>query len=106
MTGMLFAAFLMGVSPVVASVDGSATGRISAIDATDGGNFAFRVELEGRPKMCGTDADWAYLEPGRTNYQAMVSLLLSAYHSGQPVMISSYRDSTGYCTIGYIRMAR
>lgn len=79
--------------------DGVKSGKISGLDVTQAQNYGFRVYMDGTP-MCGTTESWAYINKDWDNYQAMVSLLTSAYLSGKTVAI--YTNKVGsYCEIGY-----
>lgn len=88
--------------------DGSTTGVIQNSDVTDGPAYAFRIELQGSPGLCGTGgASWAYVNSDNPNYRTYVALLLSAQASGAPVQVFTTRDAaTGYCKMGYVRMFR
>lgn len=82
--------------------DGVKGGKITGLDVTNAQNFGFRVYMDGTP-MCGTAEGWAYINKDWDNYQAMVSLITSAYLSGKNVTI--YTNKVGqYCEIGYLAM--
>jgi hypothetical protein len=79
--------------------DGIKSGKISGIDVTDGQNFGFRVYMDGTP-MCGTDQAWGYINKDWDNYDAMVSVLTSAYFNGKTVMLHMVKTGP-YCQIHY-----
>lgn len=82
--------------------DGVKGGKITGLDVTNAQNFGFRVYMDGTP-MCGTTESWAYINKDWDNYQAMVSLLTSAYLAGKTVTI--YTNKVGQnCEIGYVAM--
>lgn len=94
-------AFALAWAPTPARAwDGVTSGKITGVDVvTDGQNYGFRIYMDGKP-MCGTSAGWAYVNRVEDNYNAMVSLLTSAYLSDRLVTI--YADKNGpYCAIGY-----
>jgi hypothetical protein len=83
------------------SWDGSPSGKIANIDASDGYNYAFRVYIGVR--MCGNDSPyWAYMNIDFNNYQATAALLTAAWLSGKTVTIFSNKDAVGNCKIGYV----
>jgi hypothetical protein len=81
--------------------DGAVTGKITQLDVAEGGNYDFRVTLEGYPALCANGPNWAYLNASHSNYQAYVSAMLLAYANGATVTIYTNRDAAGYCRIGY-----
>ena len=86
------------------SWDGSVDGYIAGADVTDGPNYAFRIDLQGAPAMCGGTSTWAYINSDNVNYHVYVATLLAAKASGSHVTVYSTRDAgTGYCRIGYVR---
>ena len=80
--------------------DGIKPGKITGIDVTNAQNFGFRIYMDGTP-MCGTTEAWAYLNKDWDNYDAMVSLLTSAYLSGKNVVVHTTKSGV-YCQIGYV----
>lgn len=93
------ALMLMCSAPSIAW-DGVKSGKISGLDVTTAQNYAFRVYMDGTP-MCGTTETWAYINKSWDNYEAMVSLLTSAYLSGKTVVVHTTRVGT-YCEIGHV----
>jgi hypothetical protein len=86
--------------------DGQVTGVIRGADVTDGPAYAFRIDLQGTPQLCGSTATWAYVDSTNPNYSAYVAAILAAKAAGEQVTVYTTRDSgTGYCKIGYIRTA-
>lgn len=88
-----------------AAWDGTVTGTISQIHVTGANNYGFRVYLEGKPKMCGNEHNWAYINESQSNYNVYVSVLTAAKASNQTVKIYTNRKGAtadGYCQIGYI----
>jgi hypothetical protein len=93
------------LSPTAAHAwDGVESGKIYSIDVVaDGENRGFRVYLESGSVMCtGSTETWGYINRSFSNYEAMVSILTSAYLSEQSVTLYTNLDSYGYCAIGYI----
>ena len=86
--------------------DAAVSGLIAGADVTDGPGYAFRIDLQGSPGLCGTGgAAWAYLNSDQPNYQAYVATLLAAKLAGAYVTVYTTRDAgSGYCRIGYIRV--
>ncbi len=79
---------------------GVKSGAISGIDVTSGQNFGLRVYMDGSP-MCGEgSAAWAFANKDFDNYDALASLLTSAYMPGKQVGIYTTREGP-YCRIGY-----
>lgn len=102
--GILLIAASIGLPSASALAwDGIKTAKLTGLHVVaDGQNFGFRIYLDGTP-LCGTDANWAYLNKDADNYDAMVSLLTSAYFSGKQVTV--YTDKMGsYCKIGYVAL--
>lgn len=91
------------ISAPVLAWDGGKTGKITGLDAVaDGQNYGFRVYVDGS-SMCGTSENWAFINANASNYNAVVSLLTTAYLSNKTVEI--YTNKNGiYCEIGYVRM--
>lgn len=83
--------------------DGDVIGYILHIDVTGGSNYGFRVRLQGSSAVCNSK-DWGYLNAQDDNYQAYVSVLLSAFIAERSVEIFSNADSSGMCRIGYVVM--
>ena len=96
----IFAA-LSCASPALAW-DGIKTGKITGIDVTGGQNFGFRVYLDGTP-MCGTTEVWAFANKDFDNYDALVSVITSAYLAGKTVTVLTNQDGV-YCRIGYVML--
>lgn len=97
--------FLFLLSTYAYSWDGAVSGKVAKIDVTSGENYGFRVYLEGYPKLCGNDHNWAYLNETNSNYKTYVAVLLSAKAAKQDVVIYTNRKgavANGYCNIGYI----
>jgi hypothetical protein len=97
--------FLVFSSDVWALWDGSVTGKVEEISITRGENYGFRVSLKGKPKLCGTDYWWAYINESDSNYQTYVAALLSAKAAQFDVRIYTNRDDNsgdGKCKIGFI----
>ena len=102
-TTLAFAVALAS-SQAVLAWDGSVAGYIVGADVTDGPNYAFRIDLQGTPAMCGGTSTWAYVNSDNANYHVYVAALLAAKASGAHVTVYSSRDAgTGYCRIGYVR---
>ena len=84
--------------------DGAVVGRIIGTDVTDGPNYAFRIDLQGAPALCGNANTWAFIDSTTPNYNAYVATILAAKAAGDTVTVYSNRDAgTGYCRIGYVR---
>jgi hypothetical protein len=96
---LLIVLFSMTFAPAW-SWDGAVQGRIAAIELSRGGNYDFRVFLEGSPAMCGNANQWAYINESDANYKAHVAVLVAAQQSAKSVLIYTFRDSSGYCKIG------
>jgi hypothetical protein len=94
-------ALLFCASPASAW-DGIKVGKISGIDVTDGQNFGFRIYMDGTP-MCGTTEAWAFQNKDFNNYDAMVSLLTSAYFNGKQVIAYTTKVGT-YCRLDYVAL--
>ena len=85
--------------------DGNATGKILQFDVTSGNNYGFRISLKGRPKLCGNQHNWAYINERDSNYKVYVSALMAAYTAGKKVTVYTKRKDrleNGYCHIGHI----
>lgn len=100
---LLIAASISLPSASTLAWDGIKTAKLTGVHVVaDGQNYGFRIYLDGSP-LCGTDATWAYLNKDADNYDAMVSLLTSAYFSGKSVTV--YTDKVGsYCRVGYVAL--
>lgn len=88
-----------------AAWDGTVTGKIKEIHVTNGNNFGFRVVLEGSPKLCGNNSEWAYINESDSNYNTFISVLTAVKAAGQNVRLYTKQkdgDPDGYCQIGYI----
>lgn len=86
-----------------AAWDGIKTGKVSGIDVvTEGQNFGFRVYMDGAP-MCGTSEAWAFVNRDADNYDAIVSVITSAYLSGKVVTLLTNQSGI-YCRIGYVQL--
>ena len=84
--------------------DGTVTGVIQGADVTDGPNYAFRIDLQGSPPLCGNLNTWAFLNTNTPNYQVYVATLLAAKTTGVQITVYTTREAgTGYCKIGYVR---
>lgn len=83
--------------------DGALSGYISHIDVSGHDAHDFRVRLQGLPNICGT-TNWGYLTSTDENYDAYVSVLLTAFSIGRKVVLYTTQDSSGYCKIGYLVM--
>lgn len=83
--------------------DGIVTGHVTGIHLTDGGNFGFRVFIEGNT-MCTGGPDWAYMNVNWSNYQATSAFLLTAWASGKRVRVHTHNIG-GHCQIGYVSAA-
>jgi hypothetical protein len=79
--------------------DGIKNGKITGVDVTNAQNFGFRIYMDGTP-MCGTTEGWAYVNKDWDNYDALVSLLTSAYLAGKTVIVHTTKVGS-YCEIGY-----
>jgi hypothetical protein len=100
---ILVLAGLVSTAPALAW-DGQVTGQIHGADVTDGPNYAFRIDLQGSPTLCGSSATWAYVDSNTPNYGAYVATILAAKATGDTVVVYTNRDAgTGYCRIGYVR---
>jgi len=98
---LVLAAALLTSSPAEAW-DGADFGKITEVDMTGGNNFDVRVTLAGQ-SMCGDGTPtWAYLKHSYDNYQAIVSLVLTAWTTNKDVLIYTTKDGLGYCEIGYV----
>lgn len=98
----IMAVVLLVATSISFAWDGSVHGNITQVDVSGASNYAFRVQLGGQ-KMCGNSHSWAYINKANDNYEVYVSALLSAKHSGTPVIIYSNKNGTqGYCKIGYV----
>lgn len=102
-TILSFAIALSTVAIPAIAWDGALSGYISHIDVSGSDSHDFRVRLQGLPNICGT-ANWGYLDEHDDNYQAYVSVLLSAFTTDRKVVIYSNLDTSGYCKIGYVIM--
>jgi hypothetical protein len=88
--------------PVLASWDGSASGKINQIQVTAESNYAFRITLIDNPSLCGNSNQWAFLNKDDSNYETYVSLLTAAKFAQAPVTIFANQSTNGYCKIGLI----
>ncbi|MEC4729047.1 hypothetical protein HWQ46_26395 [Shewanella sp. D64] len=107
MKGILLVLVLSLFSSSGYAWDGYVTGKIVTVDVAGGANYAFRVTLEGSPKVCNNNHAWAYLNASNSNYQTYVAVLLAAKMSGSAVTIYSNQEQSsgnGYCRIGYISL--
>lgn len=95
----LAASIILSCSTASFAWDGAKGGNISGVEVTNAQNYGFRVYMDGT-SMCGTAATWAYINKNWDNYEAMVSLLTSAYISGKTVAIYTTRVGE-YCEIGH-----
>ena len=105
MKGILLVLALSLFSSLGYAWDGYVTGKIVAVDVAGGANYAFRVTLEGAPKLCNSSHSWAYINTSNSNYQTYVAVLLAAKMAGSTVTIYSNQEQSsgnGYCRIGYI----
>lgn len=75
--------YLLLTSTPALSWDGSTQGEIGRIQVTAAENYGFRISLAGLPKLCGTNADWAYVKNDDSNYQSYLSSLLAAKFAKQ-----------------------
>jgi len=85
--------------------DGRTGGKIKSVSVTGGNNYGFRVSLEGSPTLCGNQNTWAYINESDSNYQAYVTVLMSAYLASKYITIFTNIETNsgqGYCHIGYI----
>ena len=89
-------------SVVQANWDGATREKITAIEVTAEGNYAFRVHLSGSPVLCGNSNKWAYLNKSDSNYETYVSLLTAAKFARSEVTIYANQSSNGFCKIGHI----
>ena len=98
---MFAAVVIFGAASSVAQWDGAKSGHITGIDvSTNGENYGFRIFIDGTP-MCGSGtAEWAYVNKSADNYDALVSLLTSAYISNKTVGLHTTAQGQ-YCEIGY-----
>lgn len=103
--GILFASTFVIMSSASAW-DAATTGLIAGADVTDGPAYAFRIDLQGSPALCGAGSQsWAYVSHDNPNYQSYVGVLLAAKLSGAYVTVYTTRDAgSGYCRIGYVRV--
>jgi hypothetical protein len=83
------------------SWDGAIYGTISRIDIAPGENYGIRIYLKDFPKLCGNQADWAYLNESDSNYKTFVSVLLAAHMAQKNVTLYSNQQN-GFCHIGYV----
>jgi len=107
LTKYLLAISLILSTNLYASWDGILAGKINAIDVAPGENYGFRVSLTNRPKLCGNNHTWAYLNESDSNYQTFVSVLLAAKMADKQVVLYTNIENTSgqsYCHIGYISL--
>lgn len=99
---------LCAISSSAFAWDGTPEGKIAAIDVTAGGNYGFRVYLQGYPSLCTKQADgqpgdtWAYINETDSNYKTYVSVLLAAKTAGTRVKLHTTNTTGSRCKIGYI----
>ncbi|USH03731.1 hypothetical protein K6Q96_06985 [Grimontia kaedaensis] len=102
----IFITFMFAIiSPPLFAWDAVKSGKILDMHVTGGGNYDLRVVLQGRPKLCGNNNDWAYINESDANYQSYLSVLLSAKVADRTVELYATRESSsgkGYCKIGYM----
>lgn len=97
LTSMTMALVLLSAGPGYA---GQATGRITTIGNSGGGNYAFRISLDsGFP---GCTANMAFVNASDDNYQTRVATLLTLYSLGKTVQIIAIPVAGGFCQIGDI----
>ena len=95
---VMWAAMIAGPA---AAWDGVVTVKILQIEATDGGNYGFRIW--GGIAMCGDGSlGWAYMEPTWNNYQATAALITSAWLANRAVTFYSNKDANGYCRFSHV----
>jgi hypothetical protein len=78
--------------------DGTSTLVPETIDVTDGANYGFRVW----GPTCGGVANFAYLLPTDSNYNAYVALILMGKATGSQTTFFTTKDANGYCHLGYV----
>jgi hypothetical protein len=82
--------------------DGAHTGRVHIVELTDAENFGFRVYFDPGGPMCGAgSAHWGYINKSWSNYEAMVSVLLTA-RADKSNVTALFIRSGEYCRIGYV----
>lgn len=84
--------------------DGTANGKIGLIEVETGSAYSFRVWLDNDQALCGNTNKWAYVSYENPNYQAYVSVLLSAKIAEKQVTIFANRRSQDFCEIGHIQL--
>ena len=102
---VLFGSLLLSLSAWVNAWDGNVTGTVHQVHIVplEENDRSLRIVMEGNPKMCGTNTDWAYLDESNSNYQVVVSALLAAKMSGSEISIYSNKNPAGdHCEIGYV----
>lgn len=88
--------------------DGMIYGKVRAIHVTGHNNYDLRIELEGSPKLCGNEHQWAYLNQSDSNYQTFSSVLIAANLANKNITIYTNQEKTSgnnHCHIGYIVMS-
>ena len=93
-------------APFAYAYDAQISGQIDLIEgaSTTGatsiaGGFSFLVTLKNSPALCGNANTSAYLLNTDANFRVNASILLTAKSLGSTVVLSSNRDSNGYCQI-------
>src|SRR5262249_2101316 len=92
------------LSPAWATWNGTASGTILALEATQSENFALRVYINAAGNMCYGGTNWAYLNESDSNYKATFALLMLA--KAQNLNVTLYLTTVGsYCRIGHITVS-
>lgn len=78
-----------------------AQGLITRIDSTEAQNYGIRIYLGNKPLCSAPVKTWAYMNKSWDNYEATLSLLLTAYALKKTVTVISNSDGY-YCRLSYI----
>lgn len=89
------------VTPIALAWDGVVTGKIRAIEVTNGSNYAFRIWFTTDQAMCSAGSKFAFLNEADSNYKIYVSALLMAKAQGSTIVIHTTNDGA-YCRIGHL----
>ncbi len=102
---IMICAVLLGLSASPAAAwDGVHTGKVSAVEVTAAGNFAFRVYFVDTTAKCGTGTNsWGYVEKSFSNYDALVSLFFNARAENTSVTVYMVREGY-FCRMDFVRL--
>lgn len=89
------------IPQLATAFDGQVSGQIDIIQgaSTAASSNTFTVSLKNAPALCGNTNTSAYLLNTDINYKLNATILLTAKSLGSTVILSSNRDSNGYCQI-------